>query len=84
MKVETYSDWEQVKADLTTQLKSINYNPNLFKILNNIQDMVNDLSRVAVDARRTRNSRIIVDKLTEINGAIEQLEKLIMYAILID
>jgi hypothetical protein len=46
--------------------------------------MVNDLSRVAVDARRTRNSRIIVDKLTEINGAIEQLEKLIMYAILID
>ena len=84
MKMTNYSDWISIKAELQSQLKQIHYNPKLYKILGNIENMVNDLSKLAVDARRTRNSKILLDKLEEINQAIDQLEKLIFYAYLID
>ena len=84
MKMNNYSDWEIIRVELQHQLKQINYNPGLHKIFRNIENMVGDLSRVAVDARRTKNSRILVQKLEEINQAIDQFEKLLFYAMLIE
>ena len=80
MKIETSLDWRNVSSKLHTQLNSLPYNSDLHKMLKNIDKMVDELSKLEVEARRIRNSRYIVDKIVEINSAINHLEKLILMA----
>ena len=84
MKIERALDWDKVSNDLLMQLNTIRYNADLRLMLKNINGMVTDLSKLEVSFRRTRKYSIIEDKVTEINNAIDHLEKLILMAKLMD
>jgi len=82
MEIQNSLDWQKVNADLSSQLSSVGYNPDLYKMLNNITLMVTELSKVEVEARRSKSTRVTQEKVVDINKAINHLEKLMLMAIL--
>lgn len=80
MKIQSSLDWLSVWSNLHTQLDSLPYNPDLYKMLKNIEKMIDDLSKLEVEARRIRNTSILQEKITRINQAIDHLEKLLIIA----
>lgn len=84
MKIETSLDWQNVEASFIRQLNQLNYNPDLHKMLKNIQHMVDELSKIEVTARRIHKTSLTDEKVYEINKAIDHLEKLILIAKLVD
>lgn len=80
MKIETSLDWFNVSNKLRTQLDNLPYNSDLHKMLKNIEKMVDELSKVEVEARRIRNTSYLIDRVNDINKSIDHLEKLILMA----
>ena len=80
MKIETSLDWNEVETKLKDQLHSIGYTPDLEKMLKNIDNMVDELSKLEVQARRIHSSSITQEKVNKINQSIDHLEKLILIA----
>jgi hypothetical protein len=80
MRIDTSLDWWKIDIELTNQMDSIGYNPDLVKMLKNIESMVDDLSKLEVEARRTRVQHYTKEKLDKINNAIDHLEKLLLIA----
>jgi hypothetical protein len=80
MKIEKATDWQDVLTKLRSQMLSIGYNPDLQRMLNNISSMVSELSKLEVDARRTRVEHYAKEKVNEINKSIDHLEKLLLIA----
>jgi hypothetical protein len=61
-------------------MNGLGYNPDLQRMLNNITNMVTELSKAEVEARRKRMHSTIATKLEKINQAIDHLEKLLVMA----
>ena len=80
MKIETSLDWEDIQDSLNSQLESIGYNPDLRKMLKNIDVMVSQLSKLEVEARRTYKTTYSDIEKDKINKAIDHLEKLLLMA----
>ena len=80
MKIDTALDWAWAKAELSSQLDDIGYNPDLRKMLKNIDNMVVELSKLEVNARRTRHMSYTDEQKDKINKAIDHLEKLLLMA----
>lgn len=80
MKIKTSLDWEEVSHQLGIQMSSIGYNPDLRKMLKNIDSMVSELSKLEVDARRIRKPEYTKESVDSINKAIDHLEKLLLIA----
>jgi len=80
VKIETALDWAWAKAELSSQLESVGYNPDLRKMLKNIDNMVVELSKLEVSARRTRHMSYTNEQREKINKAIDHLEKLLLMA----
>jgi hypothetical protein len=80
MKIEKATDWQEVHTKLRSQMLSIGYNPDLQKMLNNITNMVSELSNLEVTARRTRVEHYVKEKVNAINKSIDHLEKLLLIA----
>lgn len=84
MKIKTSLDWEPVRLELKTEIQSLSYNSDLRKMLNAIDHMVTALSQAEVECRRTKNTRKSDEKIEQINKSIENLEKWITMAILLE
>jgi hypothetical protein len=82
MKIETALDWQQVSIQISKDLNSIGYNPDLKKMFNNIQLMVTELSKLEVNGRRIRSTNYTQSQVEKINKAIDHLEKLILMGLL--
>ncbi len=82
MEIQNSLDWQKVHADLSSQLSSSGYNPDLYKMLNNITLMITELSKLEVEARRSKSTRLTEEKVVDINKAINHLEKLMLIAML--
>jgi hypothetical protein len=80
MKIERAIDWNRVSSNLSSQMNGIGYNPDLVRMLKNIDKMVTDLSKLEVAIRRTGKFSMLDDNVIEINKAIDHLEKLILMA----
>lgn len=80
MKIENSLEWESVFKKLANQLHPLPYNPDLYKMLNNIDDMVDELSKAEVEARRIRKLSYTKEKVDSINNAIDHFEKLLIIA----
>jgi hypothetical protein len=66
--------------DLHKQLKRLPYNPDLHKFCMNIGEMNSQLSRLEVDARRTRKTHKVDAHMEDMVKAITHLEQLILMA----
>lgn len=82
MKIKTSEDWWPIEQEIKSQLKSMNYNRDLYKMKDNITIMVVELNKAEVEARRLKNSKYLEPKIKEINEAINNLEKWILMLIL--
>jgi len=80
MKIKHALDWQKVSIDLLRELKSVGYNPDLNKMYKNIDNMVQELSKLEVTFRRVHKTEMLNDKVTQINNAIDHLSKLILMA----
>ena len=78
MKIKHAIDFQTL--DLKRELDSIGYNPDLKKMYNNITNMVTELSKLEVTARRINRDSYTSPLLEKINVAIDHLEKLIIMA----
>lgn len=83
MKITNSTDWTKVELILKGQLKEINYNSDLQKLLANISVMVEKLSKQEVVCRRINNYSQCEKIVSEINDTINRLEKLILIGKLI-
>ena len=82
MKIEQATDWGNVKDELRSVVRGIGYNPDLNRMLKNIDSMVAELSKLEVEARRTRKTTYIQSEINKINDAITTIEKWLMIATL--
>jgi hypothetical protein len=73
-------EWDLYRIKLKDKILDLPYNPDLRKLLRNIDGMIDALSRLEVEARRTKNSTRCDEQLQKINGAVDTLEKWIMMA----
>ena len=73
-------DWEKVSIELLAQQNALPYNRDLNKLYQNIVKMVTELSKLEVTARRLNSPHLTVEKIAEINSAIDRLEKLLLLA----
>lgn len=80
MEIKTSLDWEQVSILLLQQQNALPYNRDLNKMYKNIVNMVTELSKLEVEARRLNAPYITEEKIAEINSAIDRFEKLLLLA----
>jgi hypothetical protein len=83
MQIQSSLDWNSVHSELRTQIGQLPYNPDLRKMLNNISNMVSELSSLEVETRRLNKPEYTKQKVDEINKSIDHLEKLLLIAKLI-
>ena len=83
LKIETSLDWGEVGTELTIQLNRLPYNPDLKKMIRNIDHMVVELSKLEVEARRLHKPEYTKQKVDAINDAIDHFEKLLIIAKLV-
>jgi hypothetical protein len=83
MKIKNSLGWESVRYDLKLQIQQLPYDTSIRQMLKNIDRMVNDLSKIEVEARRTKVSYYKDAKLAEVNEAIDSLGKIIMIGLLL-
>jgi hypothetical protein len=80
MQINSSLDWQHVHSKLRTQVNSLPFNPDLRKMLNNISNMVSELSKLEVEARRTQKFSYLEKQIEAINKSIDHLEKLLLMA----
>ena len=71
-----------IVTDLRKQLNRLPYNADLHKLLNNINEMNKELSRLEVEMRQTRKSYKFDAHKEDMVKAIKHLEHLILMATL--
>ena len=71
-----------IVTDLRRQLNRLPYNADLHKLLNNINEMNKELSRLEVEMRQTRKSYKFDAHKEDMVKAIKHLEHLILMATL--
>ena len=82
MRIETATDWSAVANELMKSTRGVPHNPDLSKLLANIDDMVTKLSKAEVIARRMHQTVDSLPELKEVNEAIDTFEQWLMIAIL--
>ena len=80
--IKTSLDWPRVRTEIERELKSLNYNSDLRRMLNAIDGMITDLSKLEVIARQTKRPDKCAAKISEINSAINDLDGWIIIATL--
>jgi len=80
MQIQTSLDWQAVHTELRTQIGQLPFNPDLRRMLNNISNMVSELSQAEVESRRINKPEYNKLKVDSINKAIDHFEKLLLIA----
>lgn len=80
LKIHSSTEWAEVESKLRYEIFRLPYNPDLHRLLKNIGLMVTSLSKLEVEARRQHDPRILNEQLDSINRAIQQLDRLIVWA----
>lgn len=70
--------------ELKGYLKSLRYNPDLVKMLHNLEKMKTELSKKEVLARQTKKITVLETPLKNINESIDNFEKLLIIAKLLN
>lgn len=83
MEIKSSLDWNKTSIELEGMITGIGFNPDLRRMLGNIEVMVSGLSKLEVEARRTRNYSKVNDQLAAVNGAINKLEQWMVMATLL-
>lgn len=77
-------DWQKEEARLMTTIHKLNTHDFFIamQIITAIRRSIAQLSRAEVNARRNKTTRIISEKLNEINGLIDTLDAELIFPLL--
>ena len=75
-------EWQAHRRDLAEKVRSVPYSPDLRRMLKNIDDLVTELSKIEVEARRTKSKTKVNIHLNKISEAINTLEQWTLLAAL--
>lgn len=64
--------------ELHLVVKKTNYNPDLYKVLKNIDQMITELSKLEVQGRNSNRTKSIEKQLESIKNSMDYLEKMIL------
>jgi hypothetical protein len=78
MRFETSSEARKAVNDLKVQLRTLRYNPDLKKMIANIEQMVDELSSIEVKARQTKQPNLGNSLRVKLESAIDYVEKLML------
>lgn len=70
----------EIVRDLYSQLKTIDFNPDLKRYVENLEKMASELSSLEVDARRTGNARKVREYREKLQEAITYFENMLLIA----
>ena len=84
MDIKTALEGREVCDKLRSDLGKLRYNPDLHKMLKNINVMVTEVSKLEVVCRRTVSQVALETPLKKLNEAVTHLEKLILVAQLME
>lgn len=84
MEIKTALEGREVCDNLRKELSKIRYNPDLNKMLKNIENMVTEISKLEVTCRRTVSKVVLETPLKNLNESIAHLKKLILIAQLME
>ncbi len=84
MEIKTALEGREVCDILRKDLKKIRYNPDLQKMLRNIESMITEVSKLEVNCRRANSRQMLETPLRNLNEAVIRLEKLILIAKIMD
>lgn len=73
---KTAIEWSRILDRVQKTLKTCPYNSDLVKLFKNTSYMVNDLSRMEVQARQNGSDHKCIDQNEKIRQSIDYLEKL--------
>lgn len=82
--VSSVTEGRETCDSLRKELSQLSYNPDLQKMLRNIDSMVTELSKIEVNSRRSKSSIHIQDQLDKINSSLNHLNSLILMARIMD
>ncbi len=71
-------EWEEKRAEYRKQIQSLPYNREIRTMLQNIDNMVCELSKAEVVARRNHVKLETLSELEQVNSAIKMLEQWLM------
>ena len=77
---ETAIEARKLIDDLGDQLKQVNYNKDLYKLVANCNKLVNALSSAEVNARQQHKPNIVNKPREELANAIDYAEKMLIIA----
>ena len=80
MEIKTATDWQLIRSSLQKGIYENGHNPDLKKLLENINGLVSELSKLEVEARRTKSNTNVKKQVEIINTSIKHLEALLMMA----
>ena len=84
MKITSSLEWFNVRAEIVSQIHRLDYNADLRKMLKSIDHMIEELSKLEVEARRINKTTKTQPKIDAINNAIETLDQFITMAALLN
>ena len=79
---ETALEAQKIVDNLFRRLKELNYNPDLKKMMKNLEHLVTELSKAEVVARTNRSPGIAQRPREELAKAIDYADKMLLLAIL--
>jgi len=82
MKISNSLEWDTVRRELKATVLKLPYDTSVRHMMQNIDLMVSQLSKVEVEARRTKVGYYRDEQLAKINAAINDLVKILTLAIL--
>lgn len=82
--IKTSEEAVQKLDQLRSNVRRIQYNHDIHKIILNLNGLIKKLSQKEVFARQTKNTYVLDEPLRELNQAFDYAEKLILIATLCD
>jgi hypothetical protein len=80
MEIKTALEGREICYELSKELSKLRYNPDLAKMLHNIENMVTDISKIEVTCRQSRNREVLRIPLNKLNDAVNHFRQLILVA----
>lgn len=84
MNIQSALEGREVCDQLRKELSRLRYNPDLKKMLGNIENMVTEISKLEVVCRRSHSRAILDTPLKNLNTSVDHLQKLILVAKLME
>lgn len=84
MEIKNAIEGRKICDTIRNDLRSIRFNPDLNKMLSNLENMVTSISKAEVECRRAKTNSFLEKPLSEFNKAADHLRKLVLMAQLMD